>query len=172
MLSSARLQRTHALPSQQNQNQGRRRALSGLSMSDMEDEVAFTGSRLEFQPTPDLGSSKNKMLHVVYRVGNMDRAIKFYQDVFGMEVRRRFSLCACGCACYLRIVLGHYLQSTRSRRKQDDTPSQQVNVKRIDRCPWRREALEGNSSCVRTYVHHAPTAVYTGTAAVCFRSRL
>ena len=52
----------------------------------MEDEVAFTGSRLEFQPTPELGSSKNKMLHVVYRVGNMDRAIKFYQDVFGMEV--------------------------------------------------------------------------------------
>lgn len=58
-------------------------------MSGVEDEIEFTGSRLEFQATPDLGSSNNKMLHVVYRVGNMDRAIKFYQDVFGMEV------CAC-----------------------------------------------------------------------------
>lgn len=50
-------------------------------------QVEFKGSRLELKPTPELGSSKNKMLHVVYRVGNMDRAIKFYQDVFGMEVR-------------------------------------------------------------------------------------
>lgn len=49
-------------------------------------QIEFKGSRLEFKPTPELGSSKNKMLHVVYRVGNMDRAIKFYQDVFGMEV--------------------------------------------------------------------------------------
>lgn len=55
-------------------------------MSSVEDEIEFTGSRLELQPTPALGSSKNKMLHVVYRVGNMDRTIKFYQDVFGMEV--------------------------------------------------------------------------------------
>ena len=96
-LTSARLQHTHALlPSQQSQ-QGRRR---GLSMSGVEDEIAFTGSRLEFQPTPDLGSSKNKMLHVVYRVGNMDRAIKFYQDVFGMEVGRCLSdLCAFVCMC-------------------------------------------------------------------------
>lgn len=37
--------------------------------------------------TPELGSSPNKMLHVVYRVGNMDRTIKFYKEVFGMEVR-------------------------------------------------------------------------------------
>lgn len=49
-------------------------------------QVEFKGSRLEMKPTPELGSSKNKMLHVVYRVGNMDRAINFYQDVFGMEV--------------------------------------------------------------------------------------
>lgn len=55
-------------------------------MSNVGDEIAFTGSRLTFQETPALGSSKNKMLHVVYRVGNMDRTIKFYQDVFGMEV--------------------------------------------------------------------------------------
>lgn len=37
--------------------------------------------------TPELGSSANKMLHVVYRVGNMDRTINFYKDVFGMKVR-------------------------------------------------------------------------------------
>lgn len=37
--------------------------------------------------TPELGSSPNKMLHVVYRVGNMGRTIGFYQDVFGMKVR-------------------------------------------------------------------------------------
>lgn len=55
-------------------------------MSNVGDEIAFTGSRLEFKETPELGSSKNKMLHVVYRVGNMDRTVKFYQDVFGMEV--------------------------------------------------------------------------------------
>ncbi|CAM9570063.1 unnamed protein product, partial [Choristocarpus tenellus] len=32
--------------------------------------------------------SDNKMLHVVYRVGNMDKTIKFYQDVFGMKLLR------------------------------------------------------------------------------------
>lgn len=57
-------------------------------MSDVGGEIEYTGSRLTFQETPELGSSKNKMLHVVYRVGNMDRTIKFYQDVFGMEVSR------------------------------------------------------------------------------------
>ncbi|CAM9181827.1 unnamed protein product [Scytosiphon promiscuus] len=59
-----------------------------MMSEDLDDEVEFKGSRLELKATPDLGSSKNKMLHVVYRVGNMDRAIKFYQDVFGMELLR------------------------------------------------------------------------------------
>lgn len=58
-------------------------------------QVEFKGSRLELKATPAIGSSKNKMLHVVYRVGNMDRAIKFYQDVFGMEV------CFVRCTCVL-----------------------------------------------------------------------
>ncbi|CBJ30773.1 conserved unknown protein [Ectocarpus siliculosus] len=72
-------------------SQGRRRTIPGevrMMSGSLEDEVEFKGSRLEMKPTPELGSSKNKMLHVVYRVGNMDRAIKFYQDVFGMELLR------------------------------------------------------------------------------------
>ncbi|CAM9139941.1 unnamed protein product [Discosporangium mesarthrocarpum] len=32
--------------------------------------------------------SNNKMLHVVFRVGDMDRTIKFYKDVFGMQLLR------------------------------------------------------------------------------------
>lgn len=63
--------------------------------------MEFKGSRLELQPTPALGSSKNKMLHVVYRVGNMDRAIKFYQDVFGMEVKSiKYDTAAVSCFAY------------------------------------------------------------------------
>lgn len=46
----------------------------------------FTTSLVQYD-TPQLGSSDNKMLHVVYRVGDMDKTIKFYQDVFGMKVR-------------------------------------------------------------------------------------
>lgn len=61
-------------------------------MSSPGDELFVSGSRLEFKETPPLGSSKNKMLHVVYRVGDMDRTIKFYQEVFGMEVRFRVSI--------------------------------------------------------------------------------
>ncbi|CAM9555752.1 unnamed protein product [Ascophyllum nodosum] len=57
-------------------------------MSTPGDEMAVTGSRLVMKDTPPLGSSKNKMLHVVYRVGDMDRTIKFYQEVFGMELLR------------------------------------------------------------------------------------
>lgn len=66
--------------------------------------------------TPELGSSANKMLHVVYRVGNMDRTIKFYQDVFGMKVRTtvhtvphkhsaRFALECFGSCVLLQLIL-------------------------------------------------------------------
>lgn len=56
-------------------------------ISELDDDwrPEFTTSLVQYD-TPELGSSDNKMLHVVYRVGDMDKTIKFYQDVFGMEV--------------------------------------------------------------------------------------
>lgn len=73
---------------------------------DLDSQVEMSGSRLTFQATPALGSSKNKMLHVVYRVGDMDRAIKFYQDVFGMEVCHR---CAITIKLGVRTECGHFI---------------------------------------------------------------
>ena len=88
---------------------GRRRTVPGIIMSTPGDEMAVTGSRLVMKDTPPLGSSKNKMLHVVYRVGDMDRTIKFYQEVFGMEVpaaRPHFNRC-----------LGHDTMKARCREE-------------------------------------------------------
>ena len=31
----------------------------------------------------------SQMLHVVYRVGDMDKAVKFYTEAFGMQVLRQ-----------------------------------------------------------------------------------
>eukprot|EP00612_Vaucheria_litorea_P000175 CAMPEP_0171451896 /NCGR_PEP_ID=MMETSP0945-20130129/218_1 /TAXON_ID=109269 /ORGANISM="Vaucheria litorea, Strain CCMP2940" /LENGTH=297 /DNA_ID=CAMNT_0011976449 /DNA_START=127 /DNA_END=1020 /DNA_ORIENTATION=+ len=41
--------------------------------------------RMSMTSTP---MDKNKMLHVVYRVGNLEKTIEFYKNVFGMELLR------------------------------------------------------------------------------------
>lgn len=96
--------------------------------------MEFKGSRLELKPTPDLGSSKNKMLHVVYRVGNIDRAIKFYQDVFGMEVRDVPAVSGgLGCCCWFTaanldefsssVLLGIFVIDANSSLEESFSPT-------------------------------------------------
>ncbi|CAM9437356.1 unnamed protein product [Chrysoparadoxa australica] len=44
--------------------------------------------RGEMRMSGDDATGSNQMLHVVYRVGDMDKSVKFYQDVFGMKLLR------------------------------------------------------------------------------------